>query len=495
MIKLYNNTANYFLPLLLSLTLGVLIAHVDYLFGENQFFIFILNLIIFGIVLFVPPIIKRCNLFELPVFLAIQSFLLFGLFNIIYFIEGTTYVPSIMDDLEWLNLALFYFTISSIFLWLGYFSKIPSKVISSSKILKRAFYWTPKILGLRYGTVLILLLISVVSRIVLIKTGHYGYLIMGEQRYEELLSYAQILYFSGDFLGRCLVLSCGIAYFKFRSVKTKYILLIVLSVDTLLRILGGFKGDSIMNLLLIGILSYLIVGKHLVKYFIYGFLFLLLLIPVNLAYRASILEVNIDRISLLSISSKVASIAEETLLGNKKTSQESFFDNIKGALEFFSRSQAQLIFPASIIRYYNEETGAKFWWGKEYFIFPLLFIPRVVWPEKSFLNKGLWMTQEVMGMTSIISYSPTSTFGDFYLNFGFIGVIFGMFLLGIIMKIIYFLLFKGLNEIKLFFYIIILLSFMASVDPQMIKGLIEALLIAYFILKMVLRYAPGQSPI
>jgi len=56
------------------------------------------------------------------------------------------------------------------------------------------------------------------------------------------------------------------------------------------------------------------------------------------------------------------------------------------------------------------------------------FIPRVLWPDKPTTTRGGWFTQYI-GVNLATAIAMTSQ-GELYWNFGFLGVIIGMFIIG-----------------------------------------------------------------
>ena len=62
-------------------------------------------------------------------------------------------------------------------------------------------------------------------------------------------------------------------------------------------------------------------------------------------------------------------------------------------------------------------------------------IPRVAWPGKPTINLGNWINEHYTSSVVLsTNFGPTFV-GDFYLNFGVVGVLAGMLLLGLILRI------------------------------------------------------------
>jgi oligosaccharide repeat unit polymerase len=61
---------------------------------------------------------------------------------------------------------------------------------------------------------------------------------------------------------------------------------------------------------------------------------------------------------------------------------------------------------------------------------PISFIPRIIWADKPILSLGQWITDNYGAGPDITSNTGSSWIGEFYLNFGYAGVIVGMGVLG-----------------------------------------------------------------
>lgn len=68
--------------------------------------------------------------------------------------------------------------------------------------------------------------------------------------------------------------------------------------------------------------------------------------------------------------------------------------------------------------------------GSSFYALFVAPIPRVLWPEKPVIRIGPYVAQEILEFNNR-SGAPPSAIGEFYINFGWLGVIFGMAILGI----------------------------------------------------------------
>ena len=67
--------------------------------------------------------------------------------------------------------------------------------------------------------------------------------------------------------------------------------------------------------------------------------------------------------------------------------------------------------------------------GESFLMFLVAPIPRVLWPEKPNVRIGPYVAQEILDFRNR-SGAPPSGIGEFYINFGWLGVLVGMFMLG-----------------------------------------------------------------
>ncbi len=81
--------------------------------------------------------------------------------------------------------------------------------------------------------------------------------------------------------------------------------------------------------------------------------------------------------------------------------------------------------------------------GRTLGLFFVAFVPRVLWADKPNISIGQWITDEYGSGPHITSATAPFTIGDYYLNFGLPGVIGGMFLLGVLMRITHECLLRG----------------------------------------------------
>ena len=84
----------------------------------------------------------------------------------------------------------------------------------------------------------------------------------------------------------------------------------------------------------------------------------------------------------------------------------------------------------------NVGVSVEYQQGYTYKLFFYSFIPSMLWQSKPEISIGRLVNNTFSLSLSPLTYVPISQLGEFYWNFGFIGVIAGMFFIGIIFSII-----------------------------------------------------------
>ena len=78
-----------------------------------------------------------------------------------------------------------------------------------------------------------------------------------------------------------------------------------------------------------------------------------------------------------------------------------------------------------------------FQWGGTLWPAFVWFVPRALWPSKPVMSIGGWYATTVLGWSSGGGEAAVTLPGDFYLNFGIVGVLAGMFLYGLGLRLAY----------------------------------------------------------
>lgn len=167
-----------------------------------------------------------------------------------------------------------------------------------------------------------------------------------------------------------------------------------------------------------------------------------------------------------------------------------------GITEFASDSLLRRIgYPAVIIHNVFNKTD-KFEYGRSFLdIFISLGPPRFIWKDKPIIaGRGNEFGRQV-GVLDSKDYTTSvgpGIVGDLYMNFGFIGIIAGMFFFGIIFRFIYdlFIKYSGHSSAGIMFYVIIWIQIIKGVEDWiapvwagLVKILVILIIIHYFLTK------------
>jgi len=124
--------------------------------------------------------------------------------------------------------------------------------------------------------------------------------------------------------------------------------------------------------------------------------------------------------------------------------------------------------------------------GRTLALIPLAYVPRVLWPGKPTITIGQWITDTytVLG-SKLKSRIGPSWIGEFYLNFGIPGVVVGMFVLGMLLRLAHELLLRRTPTIPLLIASVIVLYEVALAVQGGVVGAVNGPVIALIPLAMV----------
>jgi len=389
--------------------------------------------------------------FELPVWFTFTLFVFVILMGRPVFNDPTLMYHRLKGDYAFLNLALAGVLLGVVSLWLGYAINLSSLLsrfwlrISSGQ---RQFEETP-----RFFAILSIYGIGVLVRLVMIATRSYAYL-SEKGGVETWGGFNQWLYYLSYGAPLMALAVLGMQVFKDRMPPYgRVIFYLMLLTEVFFTSIGGVKGP-ILTLIFVVVGSSLYSGKSIPwRPVILLALLFVLLIPVNLLYRASIGRGNVNSSSIGGASQKMMQLFTETWLSG------SFAENLQSGATLVRERQGSLIQNIALAMYYTPEIKP-YLDGKSFRLLPLtLVVPRIIWPEKPQDEMGRWFSIEYAGAPANSRGSCALTpFGDLYLNFGWPGIALGMFVLGIVYRFSYELVRTAGRESYLAIYLVLLVA-------------------------------------
>lgn len=391
------------------------------------------------------------NWFLSPVVLAsLFTFALsFSITNLVYFIPGTLSYNDIYyilgpEPYKYLNKAMDYISIAAFSMWVGYRMKLGNKFfnfLTNNAIIKKSFFIRSDILSVK--VVIFLLLISIVSRIIQIQFGMYGY--AGDFESREIYgSIWNILYMIGT-LGTLVLIVSSLNYFSKGDKKLLFIISFITELG--FGLLSGMKSEIMMPFFIIGF-TYYIANKKFNKAII-SFAVVSIIIAYIIVEPFRILRMTDKRFSSDPIT--IISTLVDGYEMNKRTKLvDQSFDAIM--LQFLVRLEYTITAARSI--QYEDQVGLDTRaqdFRERLLTVPLqAYIPRAIWSDKPLEDSGKWYSVYVWGSveTSSVAYSPI---GFAYFAGGVIPLVIIFILIGILQKTLFNFLKAGSGGIIIYF--------------------------------------------
>ncbi len=213
--------------------------------------------------------------------------------------------------------------------------------------------------------------------------------------------------------------------------RSKALMLITIAVVCFQVVLGfvsDTKGGAMLGGILVIVTSVLVRGKIPKAWVFAGILFIFVAFPIFQSYRAIVADErgmsNAESAHDIGKALRL-SIENESLVRN----------DFGGSLEYHAQSFFERCSVKSAVEMIVSKTGKEAPFQHGYTLIPLLtsFIPRLIWPEKLDVQTGRLVNVEFQVTGNSVTYISPSYLGELYWNFGWIGAIVGMALLGLLL--------------------------------------------------------------
>lgn len=393
---------------------------------------------------------------------SIMTFLLgYCITNYIYFIPGSedeTLMLKLLgpEPLVYLNKGMNAVIISAIAMWIGYTTnfgiKLYKLILSFPINFKKYFrpsitpnlkiiYW---IIGLAY-----------VARIYAIYIGVYGYAQSAETR-EAASGFSNILISISDLASFSLII-VAFVYFKNQKIfKYKLLFLTLLIVEVGFGILSGMKSAVIMPFILSFIVYYLVNNK-IHKGFIVG-----IVVLITIAYLI-IEPFRILKSRDLNFKSTPANIVNTMIDAYILNKSINISPNSEFILQSFVSRNAMLLGVSRSMQYADKpglRNDDPDFLEKIYTIPFQAFVPRFIWSSKPVEDQSSWYSVNVWFSTPTNSVAMTPM-GFLYFAGGYVFIVLGFFLIGILQKTLWQFYLAGGGQILIF---LALLSTVVLID-------------------------------
>ncbi len=186
-------------------------------------------------------------------------------------------------------------------------------------------------------------------------------------------------------------------------------------------IISNSKTQLMLPFFLTGISVWGVTGKFPTRLILASLvIYIFVAYPVVTALRGGVLASYDDssRKELAELIWEFVSAGEWTNFANETSATQSLD---RGLLPYFTQIVAQA------------GNNVEYFYGETFKSALEIFVPRFLYPDKPDMNIGNWTAQAfgvLLPYDTVTNLSPTYI-GEFYMNFGLIGVIVGMFLIGI----------------------------------------------------------------
>jgi len=354
--------------------------------------------------------------------------------------------PFVVKNLYLLDKVMLYVTLGLLLFFIGYYSPAPRFLARGIGDLHSQ--WNPATIQRKARTLFFLGLPFVVSRIWGYSPFKFGeeftsglFMVLSYLCYISLFVYA-ILYFSPEYR---------------RKVSREWFFFVI----ALLLVLGLLTRYREPMILIIFIL---VVAHHYVKKSLslkrlvfYGLIVVFLISPIGIGYRGATFS------STLSVKSRILQMPSAMLesverytggMGNSSFITRYLIGFGEAMIDRLHGTDSVI----AIVALVPDEKDYE--WGKTIYFTPIsAFIPRLIWPGKPETGLGEFFRDNYwLGTGGRIAVTQV---GELYLNFGLIGILLGMGVLGIFHRAFYEYFIRNKNYNALIFYGFSLFFFLA----------------------------------
>lgn len=439
-------------------------------------------------------------LFNPAVLCSIMTFYLyFGVNNIIYFFprDSISLVGLSPDITLVMNKLMLLVILGAIAMWLGYWSSLTTRLMNS-RILSRLQHKyfdidsTPKIWVLPA-----LYIIAVGGRLAEVWLGVYGYS-SNYQRSLDAASYTQFLVLM-DNMGLLALIIIALQYYgKNPAFYVKFYFIGIFIGELFWGLLSGMKSGVMIPFLCVLIVQYLRRGKVSKAWVI--------MFPIAIIVAYSLVDpfrdernsnpnfeaTSVHGIEKAIIDAQIRKHAEAKNI-DKKEDAHVIKQEKDASLLLKVMSRTNLTYVAAVgIEYADTHTvfpeGSPDFAGNALQAPIGAYIPRFLWQGKAIQNIGIWYTQVVMGQPYSFSSTAMSIFTNLYFVGGTIAVFIGMYLIGMMQRIIFFVTKPWISAAGVIVYLSLMTKFevIAEADSQTIIAFIFRIIPLLIILQSII---------
>jgi len=360
--------------------------------------------------------------FELPVFMTVLAFLEFGVAPIISFLNPAALSRNFHGDNSFFLPALEIVIVGMVAFWLGAgtgrLGKQPPGIVNPVSLPSQPARQLTVILAT------CLYLCGFMAKIYLLRSGMFSYLSSAtvvDSRLAEMQVWGVVCFF-----GLYSLIVFAVEAYSHPEDKVRAALFwAVLASESVWGLISGMKSQFLFNLIAVALVSSLIKRKLQVGMIATAILAFIVIYPLISRYRALVRTKASDATTSFSAATAAMQGAATASADQERTAADWAATGLTSAMTRVDMTQNVALLLAYQDRAYLLEGDERLWMIP---VYP--FIPRFVWPEKPVENSGQRFTR-LLGGAENLSTSCTAP-GDLYvLHGGILGVLLGMFLLGL----------------------------------------------------------------
>jgi hypothetical protein len=220
----------------------------------------------------------------------------------------------------------------------------------------------------------------------------------------------------------------AIAYFRHRSKLAFASLLVIVPLTSLFGLFTGSKFAVLIPPGMVVLAKILVERRIAARWIVLAVLGTALVYPVGMFVREDILVHN----SLSPVAALRQPVSTLGRIAGFMSGSEPL--NYLGNGLVATVSRMDCIGAASVL-IRDTPRVSPFQYGRTLGLFFVAFIPRVIWPGKPIITIGQWFTDTYGSGPEIESSTAPSQLGEFFINFGYPGIIGGMLITGILLRL------------------------------------------------------------
>jgi len=365
------------------------------------------------------------SLFEIPVFMTVVAFLMFGAAPLVCFLDPAALPPQLRGDTSLFHPALEIVIVGMVGFWLGSGIARSRKQAPAALDLGSLPGSAPRYVTLAFGGCLYLA--GFAAKVYMLGSGWFSY-VQSPVATRAHLAEVQVWIVIADLGFYALIVFIIEMYYHPADKVRAALFWTVLGSECFWGLISGMKRPVVENLLAVALVSSMAGRKLKIRWFALAILGLMAIYPLMNQYRFIVRPKATDSVTSLNVATEAMQGAASQAAGQGGTAGEWVKSGWSSSVNRANMLQQVALLKAYESRSYLLEGDERLWMIPFY-----PFVPRLLWPGKPVDDKGLRLTKLLGG--GRFGSSAVTIPGDLYtLEYGIPGVLVGMFLVGLVVQ-------------------------------------------------------------